>query len=861
MKGDITKIYGVNFVGSQNPNELIRTNAAQGLKITVGTPEITSDFDNCYPWSDIEEVTDEFGNVFIKIPKFYSKITKNSDGTYLHQLSGTKYSGFDTLFKIGEQEIDYVMVGKYEGSGSSSRVYSKSGQTPLVSITMGDFRNGCKANGAGYQQYDFLIDLIIKELWLVEMKTTNCQSIMCGYVNNNSAPTNTGTTDSVTTPSGSPVSNTDGKHACKYRGIENPWGNIDKWCDGILFQDSSIFICTQPYYYNIEKLVSSYEYYGEQPRFSGFVKTVAPLKEHSLIQYVTLVGATNNTYYSDFYQYAQDGLSILAIGGNYNEMAYFADDGMYAGLWYYNNNNKRINSQFNTHGGRLCYKPSQPLPTNLFNPKRNQILCKVLRKDTTQQCSGLKLFPTPNGYIEAHNLQPESWIDQNGDLIDEHNRNFEYLNSTHPFDASTGGELENYTNLNSPINTKDQREIGECCLQSKTNFGWKLTTWVNNYRPWGNYIWTDGDSAYNSYGSGTDRLNVKESKWETQEWVFLDQDSQSVKVNTLGPDFWTDGKTFYLSLSNQHFYRTMDDNGVLTNVWRAKIWNGAQFWGQDVWTDGQNIYASRNGSNYYLTKDDSGNFTDTWATKQWYGLDNSITLYPPNIWKDGDNVYYSAGDKHYYLTKDDSGNFTDTWATKQWYGLDAFYGDNVWTDGNAIYMSDGDSSYKLNKEISTWKVKDWKGVSGLSGVAIWNFNGVTYYSPASKPSYQLDILPQYNVWTDLKRVQIDTPAGPRVVQTQEPATWDDTKFWVEGWDEETDTHMVQVKRHPQLTNKTLNIDCYMTNIDDLYTGLETCTLSYEDDPDGNSGTWFLKKGDSTYITLKVTQTQKQEGQS
>lgn len=120
---------------------------------------------------------------------------------------------------------------------------------------------------------------------------------------------------------------------------------------------------------------------------------------------------------------------------------------------------------------------------------------------------------------------------------------------------------------------------------------------------------------------------------------------------------------------------------------------------------------------------------------------------------------------------------------------------------------------------------------------------------------------QYNVWTDLKRIQIDTPAGPRVVQTQEPATWDDTKFWVEGWDAKTDTYMVQVKRHPQLTNKTLNINCYMKNIDDLYTGLDTCTLSYENGADGNSGTWYLKRGDSTYITLKVTQTQKQEGQS
>ena len=37
MKGDITKIYGVDLVGSQDPNALVRTDDAVGLTITVGT--------------------------------------------------------------------------------------------------------------------------------------------------------------------------------------------------------------------------------------------------------------------------------------------------------------------------------------------------------------------------------------------------------------------------------------------------------------------------------------------------------------------------------------------------------------------------------------------------------------------------------------------------------------------------------------------------------------------------------------------------------------------------------------------------------------------------------------------------------
>ena len=345
--GEFIDVYGVDLVGSASPSALTRTDDAVGLNVTVGTSEITSDFDNCYPWSNIEEVTDEFGNVFVKIPKFYSKITANADGTYKHQLSGTKHEGFDTLFKVGAKEIDYVMVGKYEGSGSADRVYSKSGQTPLVYVVMDTFRNGCKANGAGYQQYDFLIDLIIKELWLVEMATTNSQSIMYGYANNNSAAISTGTTDTVATPTGSPISNTDGKHACKYRGIENPWGNIHTWCDGISFSSSSVYVCTEPTAYSAGKTSGLYEYYGTRASSDGFVKTVAPLKEGSLIQYVTAVGADESTYYCDK---SWQGGTVLYYGVSWG-------GGAAGGLWswtgYYS-----TSYLIDTLGGRLCYKPT-----------------------------------------------------------------------------------------------------------------------------------------------------------------------------------------------------------------------------------------------------------------------------------------------------------------------------------------------------------------------------------------------------------------------------------------------------------------------------------------------------------------------
>ena len=342
------KIYGVDKVGSSNPAALTRTDDAVGLNVTVGTSEITSDFDRCFPWSDMQEVTDEYGNVFIKIPKFYAKITKNADGTFKHQISGVRYEGFATLFVDGEgNELDYILVGKYEGSGSSSRVYSKSGATVLVSITADNFRNGCKANGDGYQQYDFLIDLIIKELWLVEMKTTNSQSIMYGYANGNSAAVATGRTDAVKTPSGSEESNTDGNHACKYRGIENLWGNTFTWCDGISFSSEKVYICTDPKSYAAGKVESPYVYHGNRAATVGWIKTVAPLDRNPLIQYATETsGGSSSTYFAD---YAYVGGSVLAVGGDWLNTTS-------AGLWcWYGNYAPSL--AYAVLGGRLCKKP------------------------------------------------------------------------------------------------------------------------------------------------------------------------------------------------------------------------------------------------------------------------------------------------------------------------------------------------------------------------------------------------------------------------------------------------------------------------------------------------------------------------
>lgn len=351
-------IYGVTNVGGESPT-LERTDNAVELSYTIGESEIISDFDTCYPWSEMKEVTDNYGNVFIKIPKFYAKVTENEDGTYKHQISRSCYDGFSTLFVDGKgNEIDYVLVGKYEGSGSASRVYSKSGATVLVNITRGNFRIGCKANGKGYQQYDFMIDAIIKELFMIEFATTNSQSVMQGWTNGeNTAALITGHTDLVKTASGSwntnhvedcATCNTDGKHACKYRGIENPFGNVWKWCDGINFDVEKIYVCEDPEFYADDKHDAPYTYMGDRLMSEGYLKEVTPFAKNPLLGYATAIGAGSTTYYSDYY-YVSNAGTVLFCGGYW---LYGAN----AGLWVWRGVGA-ASLEYSNIGGRLCYKP------------------------------------------------------------------------------------------------------------------------------------------------------------------------------------------------------------------------------------------------------------------------------------------------------------------------------------------------------------------------------------------------------------------------------------------------------------------------------------------------------------------------
>ena len=62
--------------------------------------------------------------------------------------------------------------------------------------------------------------------------------------------------------------------------------------------------------------------------------------------------------------------------------------------------------------------------------------------------------------------------------------------------------------------------------------------------------------------------------------------------------------------------------------------------------------------------------------------------------------------------------------------------------------------------------------------------------------------------------------------------WNDTdsndnpNIWTEGWNDDYDTKMVQVKRHAEVDDYSWFIDCYMKDIDELYNIASTLEVVY-----------------------------------
>ena len=321
LQGDTSNpVYGIKRSLTSITSAWVRTDSAVGLSAlaTKDGSDVDNDFDSIYPWSDIISVNiddideivacygdDNFafdgsnGDVMTYIPNFFFK---------RWQKDGYEYVQIARHHFAGAMEIEPFYIGRYN---TSSGVHSYSGVTSTVSQNIATFRTQAMSKGEKWSQLDWRL-FAIQMLYLVEYADGDSQSMLGQGVCSASAQVTSGQCDGLGMKSGCYANA--GATSMIYRGVENIYGNIWQFVDGINIKDGQAWVC-----YDHEKYVS--DTFAEPYQALGYVNATANgnpnqmgCDENNML--IGIPSKVGTSVYGDYYWYAS-GNKIVFFGGTW----------------------------------------------------------------------------------------------------------------------------------------------------------------------------------------------------------------------------------------------------------------------------------------------------------------------------------------------------------------------------------------------------------------------------------------------------------------------------------------------------------------------------------------------------------------
>ena len=360
---------------------------------------MTFNFDYIEPWKSIErvnlsddgEILARFGDndyrddgsngqVMVRIPKFYYR-AEHGPRTHGYYISPNRLSGYKVsrAHLRNGKVVDEVFVGAYEGCAydvsagayllndeagvdfDADMLSSIAGAKPMSgannNLNIANARRLANNRGPGWGLLDFHTVSMIQMLLLVEYATFNSQLVIGAGITNitDDGSTNmgmpTGQTADLGNASGSATGNIhpvtgQPANSVSYRGIENLWGNIWQFVDGINIRDHRVWIADHGFQSDL--FGPPYEDSGYTlPNANGYVRDIRagnPDLDHAFLP--SELGGSASSGLCDYY-YQSSGNRIALLGGGW-------DDGSRAGAWYWSVHGSAA-SVHRTFGARLLY--------------------------------------------------------------------------------------------------------------------------------------------------------------------------------------------------------------------------------------------------------------------------------------------------------------------------------------------------------------------------------------------------------------------------------------------------------------------------------------------------------------------------
>lgn len=294
------------------------------------------------------------GNVMIEVPTYYRKVENPSSGVYHHKISIGPLAGFQKInkFYIGAYKSTVNRTGtikqwsiintdaEYRGGNNNATLDGTPAtqlSKPATTISLASFRTYARNIVADEYKWNVITwkhSMLLYELLFIEYATLNSQKAIVfeltseGYKQGGLGSGVT-TVDSTTwnnfngyyplIPCGSSNSLANGSgevnytipnfgHASgavkvnRYRGVENPFGDIWEWCDGVSVYHGSVtsdfYTCENSQHF-VDGADVNYTKRSELPTSSGYLKYAT--HDNNGIITPKEVGGSSATYFCDYF--------------------------------------------------------------------------------------------------------------------------------------------------------------------------------------------------------------------------------------------------------------------------------------------------------------------------------------------------------------------------------------------------------------------------------------------------------------------------------------------------------------------------------------------------------------------------------
>ena len=312
------------------------------------------------------DITTLGNDVMLEIPRMGTNcMWINQDKLKITITTAPNHAGYDyRAFSLHKyNDCDKIYIGRYHACLNNNKMYSSSGKTPMVSQTLAQHRTYATNRGTGYTDIGICDDILLQCLYLLIVKNFNSQSAVGRGIVDTNAKHNTGEANTFGWLNGGSSNRTNGNTAVCCLGLENFWGNIFVWEDGIIktpvsgnVSQQTITMAQYADQYNSNG--SGYEIittqtYAQLANYyqNGFMGRVAGVPKFIFLpnsSTVSASGRSESTYMCDWHHIELSATTISNFGGDWA-------DGLLAGA-FSRHLTSAPSSAFGHVGSRLVFK-------------------------------------------------------------------------------------------------------------------------------------------------------------------------------------------------------------------------------------------------------------------------------------------------------------------------------------------------------------------------------------------------------------------------------------------------------------------------------------------------------------------------